>query len=209
MRAHRSPQVFPLSAPVLVNRNLSARVYYAGGGSRRHPPAADGSPWPGRSCGAGVGDLCAGQRRVRAAGGWMTTLLDLLFVASFAVAFPLFDYLVSWPAFRRRSRVDPARARMSLWKQTTVDGWALVAVGTALWVTHDRSWESFGFSVPNGWRLWASLALLLLVVAYRSSGSRPLPGAPSSERSFASSSRRTAAFCHARRPSCAGSARCR
>lgn len=53
----------------------------------------------------------------------MTTLLDLLFVASFAVAFPLFDYLVSWPAFHRRSRGDPARARMSLWKQTIVGGW--------------------------------------------------------------------------------------
>jgi len=64
----------------------------------------------------------------------MTTLLDLLFVASFAVAFPLFDYLVSWPAFHRRSRADPARARMSLWKQTIVGGWALVAVGTALFV---------------------------------------------------------------------------
>ena len=97
----------------------------------------------------------------------MTTLLDLLFVASFAVAFPLFDYLVSWPAFHRRSRADPARARMSLWKQTIVGGWALVAVGTALWVTHDRSWESFGFSVPGGWRLWASLGVLLLVVAYQ------------------------------------------
>ena len=54
---------------------------------------------------------------------------------------------------------------MSLWKQTTVGAWALVAVGIALWVTHDRSWELFGFSVPDGWRMWTSLAVLLLLHA--------------------------------------------
>ena len=46
----------------------------------------------------------------------MTTLPDLLYVALFAVAVPLLDYLVFWPAFRRRSQADPARARTRLWK---------------------------------------------------------------------------------------------
>ena len=41
----------------------------------------------------------------------MTTLPDLLYVALFAVALPLWDYLVSWPAFHRQSHADPARAR--------------------------------------------------------------------------------------------------
>ena len=40
----------------------------------------------------------------------MTALPDLLYVALFAVALPLLDYLVFWPAFRRRSQADPARA---------------------------------------------------------------------------------------------------
>jgi hypothetical protein len=35
-----------------------------------------------------------------------------------------------------------------------------------LWMANDRSWTSFGFSVPHGWRLWASIALLLLLAAY-------------------------------------------
>jgi hypothetical protein len=39
--------------------------------------------------------------------------------------------------------------------------WTLVAVGVALWMATDRSWKSFGFSVPDGWRLWASLASFL------------------------------------------------
>jgi len=96
----------------------------------------------------------------------MTTLPDLLYVALFAIAFPLWDYLVSWPAFRRRSQADPARARTRLWTGAIGGAWALVAVGAALWVANDRSWASFGFSVPSGWRLWSSIALFLLLAAY-------------------------------------------
>lgn len=96
----------------------------------------------------------------------MTSLLDLAYVALFAVAFPLWDYLVFWPAFQRQSQVDPRRARLRFWKLTISSAWPLVAVGAALWVAHDRSWTSFGLSVPDGWRLWASIVLILLLVAY-------------------------------------------
>ena len=54
-----------------------------------------------------------------------------------------------------------------LWTQSIVGGWALVAVGAALWMSTDRSWKSFGFSVPAGWRLWTSIALFLLVAGYQ------------------------------------------
>ena len=96
----------------------------------------------------------------------MTTLPDLLYVALIAVAWPLIDYFVFWPAFLRRSQVDPARARTWLYGWTIAQQWALVAVGAALWVANDRSWTSFGFSVPDGWRLWTSIALFLLLAAY-------------------------------------------
>jgi membrane protease YdiL (CAAX protease family) len=96
----------------------------------------------------------------------VTNLSDLLFVALFAVALPLWDYLVFWPAFERHSRADPARARMRLWKQAIVGAFLLVAVGAALWTVHDRSWISFGFSVPDGWRFWTAIALFLLLSAY-------------------------------------------
>jgi membrane protease YdiL (CAAX protease family) len=42
----------------------------------------------------------------------------------------------------------------------------LVAFGAALWMASDRSWTSFGLSVPDGWRLWASIALFVLLAAY-------------------------------------------
>ena len=96
----------------------------------------------------------------------MTTLPDLLYVALFAVAFPLWDYLVFWPAFHRQSQADPARARTRAWTLTIVSAWPLVAVGAALWVAKDRSWTQFGFSVPDGWRLWTSIALFLLLATY-------------------------------------------
>ena len=96
----------------------------------------------------------------------MTTLLDLLYVAVFAIAFPLWDYLVFWPAFHRQSQADPARARTRLCRSAIGGAWGLVAVGAVLWVANDRSWRSFGFSVPHGWRLWTSIALFLLLAAY-------------------------------------------
>ena len=96
----------------------------------------------------------------------MATLPDLLYVALFAVALPLWDYFVFWPAFHRRLQTDPARARRRLWTGAIGYPWALVAVGAALWLSNDRSWTSLGFSVPDGWRLWVPVAMVLLLVAY-------------------------------------------
>ena len=96
----------------------------------------------------------------------MVTLLDLLYVALFAVALPLWGYLVSSPAFDRQLQADPARARKRLWIGAIGYPWALVAVGAALWIANNRSWTSLGLSVPDGWRLWVSVGLVLLLVVY-------------------------------------------
>ena len=96
----------------------------------------------------------------------MATLPDLLYVALFSVAMPLWDYLVSWPAFHRRLRADPARARRRLWIGAIGYPWALVAVGAALWMVNDRPWTSLGFSVPAGWRLWVAVGLVPLLVVH-------------------------------------------
>ena len=91
---------------------------------------------------------------------------DLLYVALFALAVPLWDYLASWPALQRQFKANPARARKRLWIAAIVYPWALVAIGAALWVAHDRPWSALGFSVPDGWRLWVVVGLVLLLVAY-------------------------------------------
>jgi uncharacterized protein len=96
----------------------------------------------------------------------MPALIDLLYVLLFAVAGPLYGYFVFWPAFLRRAQVDPARARRQLWVQSIIEMWLLVAFGAAIWWYHDRAWTSFGFTVPQGWRLWVSIGLVLLLIAY-------------------------------------------
>ena len=96
----------------------------------------------------------------------MTTLLDLLYVGLFAVALPLWDTLVSWPKLHRQLQADPARTRKRLWIGAIIYPWALVAVGAALWAANDRSWTSLGFSVPDGWRLWVAVGVVLLIVVY-------------------------------------------
>jgi membrane protease YdiL (CAAX protease family) len=96
----------------------------------------------------------------------MTMLPDLLYLVLLAVVWPLITHFVYWPAFRRLSRTDPAWTRRWLWASAMGDQWSLVAFGTALWMASYRSWTSFGFSVPEGWRLWTSIALFLLLAAY-------------------------------------------
>lgn len=96
----------------------------------------------------------------------MTTLPDLLFVALFAVVWPLIDYGLFWPAYRRLSRTDPAWARTWLWASAIANQWILVAFGAALWIARDRRWTSFGFTVPDGWRLWTAIGLCLLLATY-------------------------------------------
>ncbi|MBC8065288.1 MAG: CPBP family intramembrane metalloprotease [Chlorobia bacterium] len=96
----------------------------------------------------------------------MATLLDLLYVALFAVAFPLWDYFVSGPAFDRQLQADPARAKMRFWTGAIVYPWLVVAAGAALWLSNDRSWTQIGFSLPDGWRLWVAVALVLVLVMY-------------------------------------------
>jgi membrane protease YdiL (CAAX protease family) len=44
--------------------------------------------------------------------------------------------------------------------------WFVVGAGAALWMANDRSWTSFGFTVPDGWRLWTAIAVFLLLTAY-------------------------------------------
>jgi CAAX protease family protein len=104
----------------------------------------------------------------------MTTLPDLLFVALYAVVGPLIGYSIYWPAYRRLTQADPAWARWWLWASTIGEQWTLVAFGAALWVASDRSWTSFGFTVPDGWRLWTAIALCLLLAAYYASAVRTL-----------------------------------
>lgn len=96
----------------------------------------------------------------------MPTLLDLLYVALFAVVLPLWDYLVWWPAHRQRPQSDPSQARMRLWKTAIFTAWPLTGAGAALWVSNGRPWKSLGLNLPEGWRVWAFAAVFMLLSTY-------------------------------------------
>ena len=96
----------------------------------------------------------------------MTTLPDLIFVAAFAFVGPLLDYATFWQAQRRLSQSDPAWARLWTWKSVIGHAWLLVALGAAIWIASGRSWTSFGFVMPDGWRLWAAIAVVSLAAVY-------------------------------------------
>jgi uncharacterized protein len=96
----------------------------------------------------------------------VATVPDLIFVAVFAFIGPLVDYAVFWSAHRRLTELDPAWARMWGWKSAIGNAWLLAALGAAIWIANGRSWTLFGFTVPDGWRLWVAIGLVSLVAGY-------------------------------------------
>jgi CAAX protease family protein len=96
----------------------------------------------------------------------MSMLPDFLYVALFALVGPLIDYSVFWPAYRRLSQTDPAWARRWLWKSGISHLWFLAGFGAAIWIASGRDWAPLGFTLPDGWRLWTAVALVVLAAVY-------------------------------------------
>jgi membrane protease YdiL (CAAX protease family) len=91
---------------------------------------------------------------------------DLLYLALIGLGL-LLDHFVLWPAFLRRSHVDPGRARAFLWAGWIILLWALAAAGIALWLVEARAWAPLRLEPPHGWRLWVAITLVLaLMITY-------------------------------------------
>jgi hypothetical protein len=43
--------------------------------------------------------------------------------------------------------------------------WTMVLPGIVLWLIETRSWDSLRLVFPQGWRLWGTIALLLILIA--------------------------------------------
>jgi membrane protease YdiL (CAAX protease family) len=90
------------------------------------------------------------------------TTADLLYIALIAVAAAL-DHFVLWGTFLRRSRQEPAAARVRLWSSWMVMLWVLAGVGLAVWARDHRTWTSLRVALPHGTRLVGSIGLLLVL----------------------------------------------
>lgn len=88
------------------------------------------------------------------------TIPDLVCLALIALTL-LIDHFVSWPSFLRRSKVDPGRARLWLYSAGIGQLWTLAALVAVLWLYEGRPWRALRLIAPDGWRLWASLGLVL------------------------------------------------
>ena len=87
---------------------------------------------------------------------------DSLYLALIAIGL-LYGHFVQWPAFLRRSEVDPGRARVRLCFGTMIQLWMLVAAGATLWLLEARAWGAIRLVLPHGWALWGSTGLVLAV----------------------------------------------
>ena len=90
--------------------------------------------------------------------------LDLLYLVLVVAALTT-DHLVLWPSFLRRAPAQPHLARLTLWKSWMAMLWGLSLAAILIWVYKARSWSLLGFQFPAGWRLWASAAVILAMIA--------------------------------------------
>lgn len=105
----------------------------------------------------------SGEGNVEIFGDPSMTTPDLAYVAFIAVVL-LFDHLVLWRTFLRRSRTDPAGARQWIWSSWITMLWTLAAAGIALWLLEGRGWDSLRMVGPRGWRRWGALGLTLALL---------------------------------------------
>jgi membrane protease YdiL (CAAX protease family) len=82
---------------------------------------------------------------------WLVLGMVLTLIAS--------DHVVLWRAFIKASRLDATKARHMLWLRGALLMWAATGLVLWLWFASGVTAASVGLGRPEGWRLWAPLAL--------------------------------------------------
>ena len=92
------------------------------------------------------------------------TIIDYLFIAVFALAFPLVG-LINYRKLQRQMEQGVAVKAHQLYWHTIIGQWLLLAVGLVAWLFQGRSWSAMGFvtSMPAGFTAGLVLALLVIV----------------------------------------------
>ncbi|MGQ0720096.1 MAG: CPBP family intramembrane glutamic endopeptidase [Candidatus Eiseniibacteriota bacterium] len=92
------------------------------------------------------------------------TVLDVLFVIVFAVAYPLYAAR-TYPRTMRGIAEFRPRARIDAYRETMLWEWGLAAAGVAVWLAGGRTFAQLGFRAPSGAGFWIALVLALLGTA--------------------------------------------
>jgi membrane protease YdiL (CAAX protease family) len=95
----------------------------------------------------------------------MPTNLDYLYLVSIAVIWPLYEYFVDWPEIQRLFGERQRSARARMYRRSITTQWALVAAGVLLWEVKDRDWSPLRLGLPERWRMWLAILLVVLLAA--------------------------------------------
>jgi membrane protease YdiL (CAAX protease family) len=90
--------------------------------------------------------------------------LDIGLCAFLVIAWPLYEYFIDWPRFKRWRHHSPSRALIREFKATIIQQWLLTAIAGFTWLRAGRPWESIGMRPVMGWRLVESAAIALALI---------------------------------------------
>jgi membrane protease YdiL (CAAX protease family) len=95
----------------------------------------------------------------------MPTKLELVYLLSIAVIWPLYEHFIDWPEIQRLFGEQRRSARTRMYRRSITTQWALVAAGMALWIVKDKDFGPLRLSPPDRWRLWLAILLVVLLAA--------------------------------------------
>src|SRR5438046_2316699 len=92
---------------------------------------------------------------------------DHALVLFVAVAWPLYEYAVGYPRFKRAIASREPAVRVRGYLRTILTQWTLAALALFVWLHFDRPLAALGLGVPHGARFAAGAALgVVLAIAF-------------------------------------------
>ena len=95
----------------------------------------------------------------------MPNTVDLVFAAMVFVAGSLLDYFVLWPSLLRNVSRGHAGARTRVYRMIMAVEWLAAIFVAVRWWVLARPWTALWLAPPRGWRLIASMLVVLAVAA--------------------------------------------
>lgn len=96
----------------------------------------------------------------------MPTALDFIYLAALFLLVAVFDGLVFFPRFKKAVAAGVADARAKAYRRTTIGQWVFSAIVIVVWTVTGRSWRALGLVPPLDWRLYAGIAVLVLMIVF-------------------------------------------
>src|SRR6185437_13819140 len=87
--------------------------------------------------------------------------IDALVCLLIVVVYSAWEYFVSWPRAKARLLAEEPGTRRKLYRNAILMQWIAVAIIVALWIILHRPASALYLRAPSGWRLIASIAIVI------------------------------------------------